>query len=73
MVIQINVPAATIQTLNDKLKDSTNIHDGVTQLEVLLATINGGQASAEVDVYVNSVSQTVTNGGGGNSANYNLL
>ena len=73
MVIQIQVPAASIQTFNDKLKDSTNPHDGVTQLSILLDTINGGQASGEVDVVVSDVSQTITTGGGGSSANYNLL
>lgn len=73
MVIQIQVPAASIQTFNDKITDATKPHEGVTQLSILLDTINGGQAAGEVDVYVSNVAQSITTGGGGISAFYNLL
>lgn len=73
ITIQINCPSIQVGDLNAIVLDSSLPHDAMARLVNFLEGLNSGAGSGSAQVVVNTVTQTIVSGGGGNSATYNLL
>lgn len=61
----------TVTQANRHVRDSSNAHEGLQALENFISRINSGSQSAQVDVFVSDVDQTIVASGGGKSSSHN--